>query len=50
MNVGELNQKLCRRFPDFNISNYGYAKLSKMLGDFKECKISNFGKIISLRS
>ena len=50
MNVGELNQKLCIRFPDFNISNYGYAKLSKMLGDFKECKISNFGKIISLRS
>lgn len=49
MNVGELNQKLCKKFPDFNISNYGYAKLSKMLGDFKECKLSNFGKIISLK-
>ena len=49
MNVGELNQKLCKKFPDFNISNYGYAKLSKMLGDFKECKISNFGKMITLK-
>ena len=49
MNVGELNQKLCKKFPDFNISNYGYAKLSKMLGDFKECKLSNFGKIITLK-
>ena len=49
MNVGELNQKLCKKFPDFNISNYGYAKLSKMLGDFKECKLSNFGKINSLK-
>lgn len=49
INVGELNQKLCRKFPDFNISNYGYAKLSKMLGEFKDCKLSNFGKIISLK-
>lgn len=49
MNIGELNQKLCKKFPDFNISNYGYAKLSKMLGDFKECKITNFGKIITLK-
>lgn len=49
MNVGELNQKLCRKFPDFNITNYGYAKLSKMLGDFKECKITNYGKMITLR-
>ena len=49
MNVGELNQKLCKKFPDFNISNYGYAKLSKMLGDFKECKLTNFGKIITLK-
>ena len=49
MNVGELNQKLCKKFPDFNISNYGYAKLSKMLGDFKECRLSNFGKIITLK-
>lgn len=49
INVGELNQKLCRKFPDFNIANYGYAKLSKMLGEFKDCKLSNFGKIISLK-
>lgn len=49
MNVGELNQKLCKKFPDFNISNYGYAKLSKMLGDFKECKLTNFGKMITLK-
>lgn len=50
MNVGELNQKLCKKYPDFNVANYGYAKLSRMLGDFKECKITNFGKIITLRS
>lgn len=49
MNVGELNQKLCKKFPGFNISNYGYAKLSKMLGDFKECRLTNFGKMITLK-
>lgn len=50
MNVGELNQKLCKKYPDFNVSNFGYAKLSRLLGDFKECKITNFGKIITLRN
>lgn len=49
MNIGELNQKICKKYPDFNVSNFGYAKLSRLLGDFKECKISNFGKTISLK-
>lgn len=49
MNVGELNQKLCKKYPDFSIANFGYAKLSRMLGDFKECKLTNFGKIITLK-
>lgn len=49
INVGELNQKLCKKYPDFSITNFGYAKLSRMLGDFKECKLTNFGKIITLR-
>ena len=47
--VGELAQKLMRKYPDFKSSNYGYAKLSKMLGDFKECKISNLGRVVALK-
>lgn len=48
INIGELNQRLLRKYPDFNISNYGYAKLSKMLGDFRECKITSLGRVITL--
>ena len=47
MNIGELNQKICKKYPDFNISNFGYAKFSKMLQDFPEFKVTNFGKIVS---
>ncbi len=50
INVGELNQKLMRKYPDFNIASYGYAKFSKMVGDFKECKLSNASKNISLKN
>lgn len=50
INVGELNQKLMKKYPDFNIGNFGYAKFSKMVGDFKECRLSNSGKNISLKN
>ncbi len=48
MNMGEVNQRLIKRFPDFNISNYGYAKFSKLLQDFPELKITNLGKSVTL--
>lgn len=34
INMGELNQKLCARIPEFNVSNYGYTKFSKFLQEF----------------
>lgn len=48
INLGELNKKLMLKYSDFNIASYGYAKFSKMVGDFEECKLSNASKIVSL--
>ncbi len=39
MNIGELGDKLVKRYPDFDVRNYGYTKLSKFLRDFAFLKI-----------
>ncbi len=33
LSVGELGNLLVKRYPDFDVRNYGYSKLSKMLQD-----------------
>ena len=48
INMGDLNQRLLKKYPEFNISNYGYAKFSKMLQDFPEIRTTNLGKSITL--
>ncbi len=44
MNMGELGSKLVKRYPDFDVRNYGYRKLSKFLGKFDALDIMTKGK------
>ena len=37
--MGELGSKITNRYPDFDVRNYGYSKLSKFLGDIDELTI-----------
>lgn len=39
INMGELNQKLRIRIPEFNVSNYGYTKFSKFLQEFPAIRV-----------
>ena len=34
INIGELGSRLLNRYPDFDVRNYGYSKLSQLLKDF----------------
>jgi hypothetical protein len=34
MNIGELGSRLVKRYPDFDVRNYGDTKLSKFLKKF----------------
>ncbi|MBE6046807.1 MAG: NYN domain-containing protein [Clostridium sp.] len=39
--MGELGSKLTNRYPDFDVRNYGYSKLSKFLGDIDELTVES---------
>lgn len=44
MNMGELGSKLVKRYPDFDVRNYGDKKLSKFLNKFDGLDIKTQGK------
>ncbi len=44
MNMGELGSRLVKRYPDFDIRNYGDTKLSKFLKKFDFLEIKTKGK------
>ena len=44
MNMGELGSKLVKRYPDFDVRNYGDKKLSKFLNKFDGLDIKTKGK------
>lgn len=44
MNMGELGSKLVKRYPDFDVRNYGDKKLSKFLNKFDCFEIKTKGK------
>ena len=44
MNMGELGSKLVKRYPDFDVRNYGDKKLSKFLNKFDCFEIMTKGK------
>lgn len=44
MNMGELGSRLVKRYPDFDVRNYGDTKLSKFLRKFDFLEIKSNGK------
>lgn len=48
MYLSQLNQVLCKKYPSFNIHNYGYSRFSKLLSDFESVKIGAFNKTVTL--
>ena len=44
MNMGELGSRLVKRYPDFDVRNYGDTKLSKFLRKFDFLEINSDGK------
>jgi hypothetical protein len=44
MNMGELGSRLVKRYPDFDVRNYGDTKLSKFLRKFDFIEINSNGK------
>lgn len=44
MNMGELGSRLVKRYPDFDVRNYGDTKLSKFLKKFEFLEINSNGK------
>lgn len=44
MNMGELGSRLVKRYPDFDVRNYGDTKLSKFLRKFDFLEIKTMGK------
>jgi len=44
MNMGELGSRLVKRYPDFDVRNYGDTKLSKFLKKFDFLEIHTRGE------
>jgi hypothetical protein len=44
MNIADLGNKLVKRYPDFDVRNYGYTKLSRFLKEFDFLNIEPKGK------
>ena len=51
VSTGELGSLLQKRYPDFDVRNYGYTKLSKFLKSFQSLEVEDAGQImyVSLR-
>lgn len=48
IDAGELGSRLGKRYPDFDVRNYGYTKLSKFLESFKSIGIEKEGRHITV--
>lgn len=46
LSIGELGNLLIKRYPDFDVRNYGYSKLSKFLESHSFIKLKTKGTII----
>lgn len=46
INIGELGSRLLNRYPDFDVRNYGYSKLSQLLKDFDSLDFRQVGSSI----
>lgn len=50
IDMGDLGNRLVRRYPDFDVRNYGYSKLSKMLEGFNEIEMIKEGCTVTLKT
>ena len=48
IDAGELGSRLSKRYPDFDVRNYGYAKLSKFLESFDSIRVEKEGRHINV--
>lgn len=48
IDAGELGSRLGKRYPDFDVRNYGYTKLSKFLESFESIGIEKEGRHITV--
>jgi uncharacterized LabA/DUF88 family protein len=48
VNMGELGSRLSKRYPDFDVRNYGDSKFSKFLRKFDYLQIQTYGNSTSL--
>lgn len=46
INIGELGSRLLNRYPDFDVRNYGYSKLSQFLKKFDSLSFRQVGSSI----
>lgn len=46
LSIGELGSHLIKRYPDFDVRNYGYTKLSKFLSSFDCLKLTKSNSTI----
>jgi uncharacterized protein (TIGR00288 family) len=46
INIGELGSRLLNRYPDFDVRNYGYSKLSLFLKEFDSLNLRQSGSSI----
>lgn len=46
--LSQLSNMLLKKYPNFDIHNYGYSRFSKMLSEFKSVKIGAFNKTVTL--
>ena len=47
-NIGEVGSRLLKKYPDFDVRNYGYSKFSTFCEGLKAVKIHRNNNIISL--
>ncbi|WP_244833442.1 NYN domain-containing protein [Clostridium sp. BJN0001] len=48
IDIGELGSRLVKRYPDFDVRNYGYTKLSKFLTSFDTIELEKKGNSINV--
>lgn len=44
LNLGQLNQWLMEKYPEFNVKNYGYTTFVKFVSDIQGLSIKSSGK------
>ena len=46
--LSQLSNMLLKKYPNFDVHNYGYSRFSKMMSDFKSVKTGSFNKTVTL--